>query len=47
MDTRGLNWEGWVDREQRRGYDSSPNTSEFSDLNDLSIAKNIQYEKEV
>jgi hypothetical protein len=38
MDTRGLNWEGWVDREQRRGYDSSPNTSEFSDLNDLSIA---------
>jgi hypothetical protein len=35
---KGLNWEG---------YDSSPNTSEFSDLNDLSTVKNIHLEREV
>jgi hypothetical protein len=44
---RGLNWEGWMQREQLRGHDSSPNTSEFSDLNDLSMAKNIHLEREV
>jgi hypothetical protein len=44
---KGLNWEGWMRREQLRGYDSSPNTSEFSDLNDLSTVKNIHLEREV
>jgi hypothetical protein len=36
-----------MDREQRRGYESSPNTSEFSDLNDLSNAQNVHQEREI
>jgi hypothetical protein len=42
-----LTVDSWLAREQRRGYESSPNTSEFSDLNDLSNARNLFYEKEV
>jgi hypothetical protein len=39
---------GGVDEaEQQRGYKSSPNTSKFNDINELSIAMNIQYEREV
>jgi hypothetical protein len=41
---RGLNVEEWQLREQQRGYTSSPNMSEFSDLNDLVSAKNIHHE---
>jgi hypothetical protein len=44
---KGLNWEEWLAREQQRGYESSPNTSEFSNLNDLSTAKNIHHEREI
>jgi hypothetical protein len=44
---KGLNWEEWLAREQQRGYESSPNTSEFNDLNDLSMAKNIHHEHEI
>lgn len=44
---RGLSWEGRMRREHSRGYESSPNTSEFSDLNDLSVAKNAHHEREV
>jgi hypothetical protein len=44
---QGLSWEGWLRREQLRGYESSPNTSEFSDLNDLSMAKNLHIDREI
>jgi hypothetical protein len=44
---RGLDLEGWALREQKRGYASSPNTSEFSDLNDLSSTKNMHMEREI
>ena len=45
--SRGPNWESWLSRERLRGYDSSPNTSEFSDLNDMKIARNVHHEREV
>jgi hypothetical protein len=44
---RGLMVESRLVREQRRGYESSPNTSEFSDLNDLSNAQNVFHEREL
>ena len=44
---RGLNLEGWLDRKQRRGYESSPNTSEFNNLNELSNSRHVQHERKV
>jgi hypothetical protein len=44
---KGLSCGGWIRREHQRGYESSPNTSEFSDVNDLSLAKNAHLDREV
>lgn len=44
---RDLTWESWMSRERRRGYETSPNTSKFNDLNDLDTTRNIYQEKEV
>lgn len=41
--TEKLQLEGMDEAEQQRKYKLSPNTSKFNDINELSIAMNIQY----
>lgn len=40
-----LDCDGWLSRETERGYESSPNASEFSNVNELNAAKNLWRER--